>query len=125
MIALELFALNVKHSMQIGSHGVLHSRGEIVTDFLTSTDSPDTFLNRLHESPSQYGGYNVVCGDAASKQVAHHSNRMSMNSTPLGAGLHAMSNGPMFDVWPKMKRGKALLKPLLEDQSLRGASCCY
>jgi hypothetical protein len=103
----------------------MHTRGEIVADFLSSSDSPEAFLRRLHEGPSQYAGYNVICGDAATGEVTHYSNRANVTPTPLRAGLHAMSNGPMSDVWPKMARGKALLQPLLEDLSLRGMLCCY
>jgi len=38
----------------------------------------------------------------------------------FGAGLHAVTNGPVVDVWPKMRRGVGLLKPMMTQYGPQG-----
>lgn len=55
-----------------------------------------------------------------SPSLWHMSNRGGV-AERLPPGLHAMSNGPMRDAWPKCRRGRVALEPLLKSLTARGA----
>ena len=96
------------------------SRGNILKDWLSSSDSAAAFIAKLSESDTSFGPYNVVFIDANACSAVYHSNRGQQRTQQLSPGLTAVSNGELNDVWPKMRRGKARLSPILSH--LAGAS---
>lgn len=94
------------------------SRGELVTDFLTSTLSPITFARQI--SLQDYAGFNLIVGDSTQAVIV---NNRGHAPTPLYAGLHVLSNGQPEDGWFKTERLRGRLRqevlPLIsEDSSL-------
>lgn len=75
------------------------SRGELVTDFLTSDLSPLAFARRIELQA--YAGFNLIVGDE--KQAVMVNNR-GYPPTPLHSGLHIISNGQPDDAWFKSER---------------------
>ncbi len=92
------------------------SRGELVTDFLTSTLSPMDFARQI--SLQEYAGFNLIIGD--SKQAVVVNNR-GHAPTPLYAGLHVISNGQPEESWFKTERLRDRLRqevlPLISENS--------
>ncbi|WP_277587035.1 NRDE family protein [Psychrobacillus antarcticus] len=82
------------------------SRGDIVRDYLANDDAPLDFIQKLRNNRSDYGGYNVVVGDAG--QLFHYNNILDeMNE--ISPGTHSLSNHTLNTPWPKVAKGKKLL----------------
>lgn len=75
------------------------SRGELVTDFLSSDLSPLAYARQVELQA--YAGFNLIVGD--DKQAVLVNNR-GYPPTPLHSGLHIISNGQPDDAWFKSER---------------------
>lgn len=75
------------------------SRGELVTDFLSSDLSPLAYARQV--DLQAYAGFNLIVGD--DKQAVLVNNR-GYPPTPLHSGLHIISNGQPDDAWFKSER---------------------
>ncbi len=90
------------------------SRGLLVTDFLTSTISPEGFFQTLNRSAEQYNGFNLFYGDI--DNIYYFSNRQPPGARSAGylpPGIHGVSNALLDTPWPKIKRGKEKLQGLI------------
>ncbi|PIE47672.1 MAG: hypothetical protein CSA42_02590 [Gammaproteobacteria bacterium] len=79
------------------------SRGQLVTDFLTSDLSPMAFAKQI--KLNEYAGFNLVLGDTnpKSKQAVFVNNR-GVSAMALHNGLHVFSNGQPDAAWFKCER---------------------
>lgn len=75
------------------------SRGELVTNFLSSDLSPLAYARQV--DLQAYAGFNLIIGD--DKQAVLVNNR-GYPPTPLHSGLHIISNGQPDDAWFKSER---------------------
>ncbi|SUD89721.1 NRDE family protein [Psychrobacter phenylpyruvicus] len=75
------------------------SRGELVTNFLSSDLSPLAYARQV--DLQAYAGFNLIVGD--DKQAVLVNNR-GYPPTPLHSGLHIISNGQPDDAWFKSER---------------------
>ncbi|WP_019672692.1 NRDE family protein [Psychrobacter lutiphocae] len=75
------------------------SRGELVTNFLTSDVSPLVYAKQI--DLQAYAGFNLIVGD--DKQAVIVNNR-GYPPTPLYSGLHVISNGQPDDEWFKCEK---------------------
>jgi uncharacterized protein with NRDE domain len=73
------------------------SRGALVRDFVTSLDESRTFAEALLRESDEYSGFHLLAGQAGGEIV--HVTRDSW--TPLATGIHAISNAPLGEHWPK------------------------
>ncbi len=87
------------------------SRGLMVKDFLTSRDSPETFLKRIIPRTEEYDGFNLLLGDPAS--LIYYSNR-SRNMQALKPGVYGLSNHLIDTPWPKLVRTRQALTAIIE-----------
>jgi uncharacterized protein with NRDE domain len=87
------------------------TRGELVTMAL----EPDSkfCLDWLLEYSDQYNPFNLVYGSL--NQLCCY-NSLEKKQTRLVTGYHAISNGSLDDVWPKMVRGQQHLQQLITAQ---------
>ena len=95
------------------------SRGALVSDYLTGTQSPKAFLAAAARQRHRFDGYNLVVGDVQSG-LHYYGNRGldpadEAQSAPvrLAPGLYGLSNHRLNTPWPKVQRGKALLTACL------------
>ena len=92
------------------------SRGELVTQFLSSHLSPLAFARQINLQ--QYAGFNLIVGDT--KQAVVVNNR-GYPPTPLHTGLHIVSNGQPDSEWYKCEhlRGRVRqeLLPLIAENT--------
>jgi uncharacterized protein with NRDE domain len=87
------------------------SRGLLVSNYLESNTNPEEYLSGIIKKSNQYNGFNLLVGSA--EEMWYYSN-YDHGIKKLSPGLHGLSNHLLDTPWPKVKRGKELLKPLLE-----------
>ncbi len=91
------------------------SRGDLVTGFLKTTDSPAGYLSKLTETGRRYNGFNLLAGDA--DHLYHYSNRGGPPA-PVPPGVHGLSNRLLNTPWPKVRRGVAALDACLQSDRI-------
>ena len=98
------------------------SRGSLPIDFLTSDMDSMTFLRQPHVvDVDTYDGFNMLVFDG--KTLAYASNRKldevgGGRPRELTGGIHGLCNGLLDDPWPKVVKGKELLKAKLSEHDL-------
>ncbi|HYC60329.1 MAG TPA: NRDE family protein [Thermoanaerobaculia bacterium] len=88
-----------------GAERMPRSRGALVRDFVTSSVKPRAFADALLLDALQYSGFHLLAGQAGGEIV--HVTRESWTS--LAAGIHAISNAPLGESWPKTTIAAAAL----------------
>ncbi|MFA5591195.1 MAG: NRDE family protein [Lysobacteraceae bacterium] len=86
------------------------SRGELVRDFVCGEQSAERWLDALLTRIDLYAPFNLIVGDAEGVRVLDGSTGEHHRLAP---GLHAISNGPIHEDWPKMQRIRALANDAL------------
>ena len=86
------------------------SRGELVTAFLLSKESPGDFLLRISERAHEYNGFNLVAADSSS--MAYFGSR-AVEIKLLEPGVYALSNHTLNEPWPKVTSAKSALEAAL------------
>jgi uncharacterized protein with NRDE domain len=86
------------------------SRGRLVSDYLTKHVNAEAYLAEIRPKTSVYNGFNLLLGDQEDLWV--FSNRGTAEK--LKPGVYGLSNHLLDTPWPKVKRGKRLLKGALE-----------
>ncbi len=94
---------NIRTGIQVDD--TKKTRGELVTQFLHRDSKID--LQWLIDNSDQYNPFNLMYGSV--KGLSCY-NSQSKTLTPLNDGFHSVSNGALDDIWPKMKRGLAMLE---------------
>jgi uncharacterized protein with NRDE domain len=92
------------------------SRGALVSDFLLCQDEPVSYLKQIDADARRYNGFNLLVGQGS--KFFYYSNR-AKEILALGPGVHGLSNHLLDTPWPKVENGKAALKNLLAQESIR------
>ena len=82
------------------------SRGKLVADFLTGTEAPEAYLERIAGYGRRCNGYNLLTGDAESLWWASN---MGGEARKLDPGVYGVSNHLLDTPWPKVGAGKTAL----------------
>lgn len=85
------------------------SRGELVTQFLTTSLSALTFIEQLKRDAALYGGFNILLFDG---QQFYHYNNIFGDTTRLTTGYYTLSNDTLDTPWPKAVRVRQAFIPL-------------
>lgn len=86
------------------------SRGELVSGFLTGSDGPAEYLERVKSEGGQYNGFILIAGNLDT--LYWLSNRGS-GVEKIPPGVHGLSNHLLNTPWPKITRSKETLEALL------------
>lgn len=90
------------------------SRGHLIQQFLSSTQTPIRFAQALEQKQCDYAGFNLFMGDL--DQAVYMSNRGEAAQI-LSPGVYVLSNGQLSEAWAKTthlrKRFTQELLPLL------------
>jgi uncharacterized protein with NRDE domain len=86
------------------------SRGSVVKEFLTTNVKPTEYLEKLQAEGQEYEGFNLLFGTPA--ELYYYSNRGGAQGS-LTPGVYGLSNHLLNTPWPKVERGKQLLKEQL------------
>jgi uncharacterized protein with NRDE domain len=88
------------------------SRGRLVSDYLRSREIPEAYLHRIAPDADRFNGFNLLVGDPG--DLFCFSNRGIRER--LDPGIYGLSNHLLDTPWPKVERGKSMLKDLLKEQ---------
>jgi len=83
------------------------SRGALVTDFLNTNVSPQSYEQQLAQTAELYNGYNLLFGDIKALQVF---NSASKRCQTLEQGTWGLSNAALNSPWPKVSLGMQQLE---------------
>lgn len=95
-----------------GAIADLPSRGEIVSHYLRSNESAIHAIEALAQKSQRYAGFNVLFGDES--HLVYYSNRQNEIQI-VQPGFYGLSNHLLDSPWPKVVRGKKLLRPYMCD----------
>jgi len=88
------------------------SRGEIIDSYLRSDDTAEEFLAKLQKQGADYNGFNLILGDVNS--LFYYTNQETeKNPVALKPGFYGLCNHFLDSPWPKLVRGKKLLRPVM------------
>ncbi len=92
------------------------SRGMLTKNFLTGRSSPLEYSEELKRNAAEYNGFNLVFG--LLNEIYFFSNR---NGEPvkLEKGVYGLSNCLLDTPWPKVVKGKDMLRKILNIEPLR------
>lgn len=90
------------------------TRGKLVSDFLTSTFSPENYLDQVWERGSEFDGFNLLVSDG--NRLFYFSN-FGNEPKEIPAGIHGLSNGLLNEPWPKTELAKRQVKEILKNPS--------
>lgn len=94
---------------------VAPSRGHLVSDYLITEMPGQEYLRGIRERGRDYNGFNLLVGTPDA--LWYYSN-YAEHVEPVGRGLHGLSNHLLNTPWPKVERGKKLLAPVLEKDTI-------
>ena len=94
----------------------VRSRGSLVADYLTGSDSPDRYAEAVHAERDRFDGFNLVVGHGARAFVVstRHDDVLE-----LGAGVYGLSNDRLDTPWPKVVRARVGLRAALAADPVR------
>ena len=92
------------------------SRGGLLMDYLDDkVPSAKSFVSGLQRRGYEFNGFNLLVGDKSG--IYYHGNRMKdpqSSNKPLSRGIYGLSNGLLDSPWPKVERGKEILRSLCQ-----------
>ncbi|MBM7705830.1 uncharacterized protein with NRDE domain [Chryseomicrobium aureum] len=100
----------------------LISRGEIVKDFLTSTEHASTFIDKLEAQKTCYNGFNLLAGTI---DELHYYSNMLPSGHPIEEGTHALSNKFLNTPWPKVDKARTHLNEYVSSTTLLDPSVLF
>lgn len=89
------------------------SRGQLVSEFLISTETVEEYSEKLRTIKDQFNGYGLLIGDAS--QLRYQSNESDFEAN-LTTGIHALSNSSLDSPGPRAQTGIRLLKNTVKTQ---------
>jgi uncharacterized protein with NRDE domain len=92
-----------------GAQRRTRSRGALVRDFVTSSVDARAFADSILADASEYAGFHLLAG-AIGSEIVHITPESWM---PLPAGIHAISNAPLGEEWPKTSIAAAEMASVL------------
>ena len=91
------------------------SRGQLVTDFLLQTLTPEEYLKTVEASGKKYNGFNLLVGNT--NELCYYSN-YKKGIVAIEPGLHGLSNHLLDTPWPKITRGKEKFNSALQKKKI-------
>ncbi|PWH82926.1 NRDE family protein [Brumimicrobium oceani] len=91
------------------------TRGNLIPDFLKSSDSAEEYLSQLKMKAAEYNGFNLLLGDE--NGIYHYSN-ISNAITKIQPGIHGVSNALLNTPWPKLEFAKSELEDKIQSHNL-------
>ena len=88
------------------------SRGQLVSNFLTGSESAASYMDRISRPAQEYNGFNLICGDP--KDLFVYSNRGEIKK--LEPGIYGLSNHLLDSPWPKVIKGKKALSAAMNEK---------
>lgn len=93
----------------VGKTGI-RSRGELVTNYLLSNQSPQSFHQSMKADIAQYAGFNLIIGNP---NELYWFSSVHQDLYAIPPGTHALSNDALNTPWPKAELAKSQLESQL------------
>eukprot|EP00761_Pharyngomonas_kirbyi_P000124 gb/GECH01000124.1/.p1 GENE.gb/GECH01000124.1/~~gb/GECH01000124.1/.p1 ORF type:complete len:344 (+),score=68.12 gb/GECH01000124.1/:1-1032(+) len=91
------------------------SRGVLPVQFLRNqSNSMETFIHGLLPHENEYNGFSLLLANMSQLQIGFVNNIRHQSVSDISEGLHALTNGTLDEPWPKIIRGKNLMKETME-----------
>ena len=97
-----------------GAERKAKSRGFLVSGFVTADASVEEYAQSIAREADQYAGFHLVAGDAGG-ELMYIAPEMQ---TPLATGVHAFSNAPIGEEWPKVRTAIDAVQKSLEAETV-------
>ena len=95
------------------------SRGDLPLDFLTGTERPADYLQKLQRAADDFAGFNLLVGDCDELwYFANSTQAAERQPQRLEPGIYGLSNARLDTPWPKVELGKQRLVELLATGAL-------
>lgn len=91
------------------------SRGELVSNFLANSSEPEQYLKKIKRIKDKYNGFNLLTGNL--EKLFYYSN-IEDKIIRLDPGIYGLSNAFLNTPWPKVLKGKQMLKEVLNSASV-------
>lgn len=91
------------------------SRGQLVSDYLINSDTPQDYLEQVARKGKQYNGFNLVVGSA--NELWYYSN-YGKGIQKLETGSYGLSNHLLDTPWPKVKAIKERFSEFIKEPDL-------
>lgn len=92
------------------------SRGLLTKNFLISNVSPQEYSEQIQKNAGGYNGFNLIFGIL--NDVYYFSNKNG-GTIRLDKGVYGLSNCLLDTPWPKVEKGKDMLRKILNIEPLR------
>jgi uncharacterized protein with NRDE domain len=89
------------------------TRGTLVSNYLTKAKDPGTYFDDMRFHAHEYNGFNLIFGYLW--ELYYFSNKDHGFCRTIAPGLYGLSNDLLDTPWPKVERGKQLLRNAIED----------
>lgn len=89
----------------------LLSRGSLPMAYLEGNQTPQAYAEQIAQRQDQYGPFNLLVGNRSSLWYVSNRGAKPQDVKP---GIHGLSNALLDTPWPKIQRGKALLKQAIK-----------
>jgi uncharacterized protein with NRDE domain len=86
------------------------SRGKLVSRYISENQNANNYLENISRQTDKYNGFNLIMGEG--RDLFVFSNRGGKQK--LKPGIYGLSNHLLNTPWPKVSRGKKLLKAALD-----------
>lgn len=93
-----------------------HSRGKLVSDYLSSLISIEDYLDQIWNTRSEFEGFNLLVGEG--NRLMYLSN-YGDGPQEIKPGIHGLSNGLINADWPKITLAKTQLQNQLSNPNLK------
>ncbi len=90
-----------------------NSRGALVSNYLTSSDTPEDYIKTIQKMKDYYNGFNLLLGN---QDHLIYYNNIENKVQPVTKGTHSLSNHFLNTPWPKVETGKNSLKNYVTQQ---------
>ncbi|MBO4789576.1 MAG: NRDE family protein [Oxalobacter sp.] len=101
------------------------TRGLLVSDFLSSSVSPEDYLKSLQSKASKYNGFNLLVGTVGQEAtLIWYSNlggNHPQNGKPLPPGIYGISNALLDTPWPKLVKTRSRFTTLVGQDAPKDA----
>jgi uncharacterized protein with NRDE domain len=86
------------------------SRGKLVSNYISGSQDAEKYIKKIFLQSDKYNGFNLILGEG--RDIFVFSNRGGKQK--LKPGIYGLSNHLLNTPWPKVSRGKKLLKATLD-----------
>lgn len=91
------------------------SRGSLVAEFVTSSQSARSYAESLAQKSSGYSGFNLLLYDG--EDLLHLTNQPDFLVQAVSPGIHGLSNATLDTPWPKLTRVTSGLSSWMQQPS--------